>query len=57
MKLSPQEKAFKESQIQGDDTMDIEEVESMPNCNSRDTNTLADALNNQSQNHDNLNNL
>ncbi|KAA0059779.1 Ulp1-like peptidase [Cucumis melo var. makuwa] len=57
LKLSPQEKAFKESQIRGDDSMDIDNDESMPDINSSDTNTSADTMNNQSLDHNDLNNL
>ncbi|TYK15299.1 Ulp1-like peptidase [Cucumis melo var. makuwa] len=46
--LSPQEKAFKESRIRGDDNMDIEEDELMPDRNSSDTNTPFDCMNNLS---------
>ncbi|KAA0035136.1 Ulp1-like peptidase [Cucumis melo var. makuwa] len=57
LKLSPQEKAFKESQIRGDDNMDIKDDESMLDINSSDTNTPTDTMNNQSSDHDDLNNL
>ena len=37
--------------------MDIEDDESMPNSNSSDSNTPADTMNNQSLDHNDLNNL
>ncbi|KAA0063107.1 Ulp1-like peptidase [Cucumis melo var. makuwa] len=37
-------KAFKESHIQGDDNMDIEEDESRADCNNSDTNTPTDSM-------------
>ena len=46
MKLSLQEKAFKKSQIRRDDNIEIKEEESMTDCNSNDTNTLVDGMNN-----------
>ena len=36
---------------------DLEEDESMQYCNSSDTNTSANGMNNQSSDHDDLNNL
>ncbi|KAA0043623.1 Ulp1-like peptidase [Cucumis melo var. makuwa] len=41
-------KAFMESRIQGDDNMEMEDDESIPDINNSDTNTLDDAMNNQS---------
>ena len=46
-----------ESRIRGDDNMDIEDDESMPDINNSDTNTSADTMNNQSLDHNELNNL
>ncbi|KAA0056414.1 filamentous growth regulator 23-like [Cucumis melo var. makuwa] len=46
-----------ESQIQGDDNIEIEDNESMPDINSSDTNTPTDTMNNQSSDHNDLNNL
>ncbi|KAA0031870.1 hypothetical protein E6C27_scaffold712G00110 [Cucumis melo var. makuwa] len=57
LKLSTQEKAFMESQIRGDDNMEIEDNESMSDVNSSDTNTPTDTMNNQSLDHNDLNNL
>ncbi|KAA0060740.1 Ulp1-like peptidase [Cucumis melo var. makuwa] len=57
LKLSSHEKAFIKSQIRGDDNMEIEDNESMSDINSSDTNTLADTMNNQSSDHNDLNNL
>jgi len=48
LKLSTQEKAFMESRIRGDDNMEMEDDESMPDINNSDTNTSDDAINNQS---------
>ncbi|KAA0041537.1 Ulp1-like peptidase [Cucumis melo var. makuwa] len=57
LKLSPQEKAFKESWIQRDDNMDIEDDDSMPDFTNSDTNTPIDTMNNQSSDHNDLSNL
>ncbi|KAA0053461.1 Ulp1-like peptidase [Cucumis melo var. makuwa] len=57
LKLSTQEKAFMESRNRGDDNMEIEDDESMPDINSSDTNTPTDTMNNQSSDHNDLNNL
>ncbi|KAA0065999.1 Ulp1-like peptidase [Cucumis melo var. makuwa] len=48
LKLSPQEKAFMESRIRGDDNMEMEDDESIPDINNSDTNTPDHAMNNQS---------
>ncbi|TYK29901.1 Ulp1-like peptidase [Cucumis melo var. makuwa] len=48
LKLSTQEKAFMESRIRGDDNMEMEEYESIPDINNNDTNTPDHAMNNQS---------
>ncbi|KAL4026615.1 hypothetical protein IC575_015051 [Cucumis melo] len=48
LKLSTQEKAFMESRIRGDDSMEMKDDESMHNINNNDTNALGDAMNNQS---------
>ncbi|KAA0047211.1 Ulp1-like peptidase [Cucumis melo var. makuwa] len=56
LKLS-QERAFMESRIRGDDNMEIEDNDSMPDINSSDTNFPVDTMNNQSSDHNDLNNL
>ncbi|KAA0043655.1 hypothetical protein IC582_019110 [Cucumis melo] len=48
LKLSIQEKAFMESRIRGDDNIEMEEDESIPDINNSDTNTSDHAMNNQS---------
>ncbi|TYK21796.1 Ulp1-like peptidase [Cucumis melo var. makuwa] len=52
--LSTQGKAFMESQIRGDDNMEIEEDESMPDINNSDNTTPDDTTNNQSLDNNNL---
>ncbi|TYK28340.1 hypothetical protein E5676_scaffold600G001750 [Cucumis melo var. makuwa] len=48
LELSTQEKAFMESRIRGDDNMEMEDDESIPDINSSDTNTPDHTMNNQS---------
>ncbi|KAA0052194.1 Ulp1-like peptidase [Cucumis melo var. makuwa] len=48
LKLSTQEKAFMESRIRGNDNVEMEDDESIPDINNNDTNTHDDAMNNQS---------
>ncbi|KAA0039636.1 Ulp1-like peptidase [Cucumis melo var. makuwa] len=48
LKLSTQEKAFIESQIRGDDNMQMEDDESIRDINNNDTNTSDHAMNNKS---------
>ncbi|TYK15334.1 Ulp1-like peptidase [Cucumis melo var. makuwa] len=48
LKISTQEKAFMESRIRGDDNMEMDDDESIPDINNNDTNTSNDAMNNQS---------
>ncbi|KAA0059687.1 Ulp1-like peptidase [Cucumis melo var. makuwa] len=55
--LSTANKASMESRIREDDNMAMEDNVSMPDINNIDTNTLADTMNNQSSNHNDLNNL
>ena len=57
LKLSIQEKALMESQIRGNDNMEIEDDESMPDVNRSNTSTPTDTMNNQSLDHNDLNNL
>ncbi|TYK29873.1 uncharacterized protein E5676_scaffold208G001250 [Cucumis melo var. makuwa] len=57
LKLSIQEKALMESQIRGNDNMEIEDDESMPDVNRSDTSTPTNTMNNQSLDHNDLNNL
>ncbi|KAA0039031.1 Ulp1-like peptidase [Cucumis melo var. makuwa] len=54
LKLSTQEKAFMESQIRGDDNMEMEDNESMPIINNSDNTTPDDTRNNQSLDNNNL---
>ncbi|TYK09796.1 Ulp1-like peptidase [Cucumis melo var. makuwa] len=54
LKLSTQEKAFMESQIQRDDNMKMEDGESMPDINNSDNTTPNDTTNNQSLDNNNL---
>ncbi|KAA0045953.1 Ulp1-like peptidase [Cucumis melo var. makuwa] len=51
LKLSTQEKAFMESRIRGDDNMEMEDDESIPDINNSDINTPDHAMNNQSLEH------
>ncbi|KAA0062228.1 Ulp1-like peptidase [Cucumis melo var. makuwa] len=46
LKLSTQEKAFMESRIRGDDKMEMEDDESMPDIDSSDNTTPNDTTNN-----------
>ena len=46
-----------ESRIRGDDNKEIEDNDSMPDINSSDTNFPVDTMNNQSSDHNDLNNL
>ncbi|KAL4032849.1 hypothetical protein IC575_005931 [Cucumis melo] len=48
LKLSTQDKAFMKSRIRGDDNMEMEDDESIPDINNSDTNTPDQAMNNQS---------
>ncbi|KAA0060059.1 MuDRA-like transposase [Cucumis melo var. makuwa] len=48
LQLSTQEKAFMESRIQGDDNMQMEDDDSIPDINNSDTNTSDHAMNNKS---------
>ncbi|TYK26851.1 Ulp1-like peptidase [Cucumis melo var. makuwa] len=48
LKLSTQEKAFMESRIRGDDNIQMEDDESIPDINNSDTNTSDHAINNKS---------
>ncbi|KAL0552021.1 hypothetical protein IC582_011114 [Cucumis melo] len=48
LKLSTQEKAFMESQIRGDDNMQMEDDESIRDIKNNDTNTLDHGMNNKS---------
>ncbi|KAA0048125.1 Ulp1-like peptidase [Cucumis melo var. makuwa] len=48
LKLSTQEKAFMESRIRGDDNMQMEDDESIPDINNNDINTPDHAMNNKS---------
>ncbi|KAA0063356.1 Ulp1-like peptidase [Cucumis melo var. makuwa] len=54
LKPSTQEKAFMESRIQGDDNMEMEDDESMPDINNNDNTTPDDTTNNQSLDKNNL---
>ena len=54
LKLSTQEKAFMESRIRGDDNMEMEDDESMPDINNSDNTTPDDTTNNQSLDNNNL---
>ncbi|TYK06343.1 Ulp1-like peptidase [Cucumis melo var. makuwa] len=54
LKLSTQEKAFMESRIRGDDNMEMEDDESMPDINNNDNTTPDDTTNNQSLDNNNL---
>ncbi|KAA0054931.1 Ulp1-like peptidase [Cucumis melo var. makuwa] len=54
LKLSTQEKAFMESRIRGDDNMEMEDDESMPDINNSDNSTPNDTTNNQSLDNNNL---